>query len=129
LIGSLFLVAAYPQGSSPKKYTPPFQKIDNSIPVYYIGNETPKYFVRAVRVTEFKKINKPHILVIEGLKVKDTPQFRRFLKEEVLSDTPVIVNGNTDLIKGIFKGQLNARIVGGRNPDGTTPKEQVYGYI
>jgi hypothetical protein len=128
LVGGMFLVL-YPNGSSPQNNVSSFQKINNGIPVYYIGNETPKYFARATKLTGFKKINGSHILVVEGLKVKDTPQFRKLIRAEVLSGTPVIVTDNPELIRGIFKGQFNARITGGQNPDGTSPKERVYGYI
>ncbi|WP_157727200.1 hypothetical protein [Thermococcus profundus] len=119
MIGSLFLVAAYPQGSSPKNDTPPFQKIENSILVYYIGNETPSYFLRTAKVTGFRKIKTPHVLIVEGSYVENSSQLKQFIKEEILSGIPVIVKDNPELLKGIFKGQFYPRIVGGRNPDGT----------
>jgi hypothetical protein len=130
LVGSLFLVAAYPQGSSPKNNIPSFQKIDNGIPVYYIGNETPRYFLRTAKVSGFGKIKTPHILIVEGSYVENSSQLKQFLKEEVLSGIPVIVKDNPELLKGIFKGQFYPRVVGGQKPDGTPlGKERVYGYV
>lgn len=129
LVGSLFVVSAYPFERDTGYGDSAFQ-LDNTVPVYYIGDGVSKYFLKATRVTEFRKIKAPHVLIVEGEYAENNPQIKQFIKEEVLSGIPVIVIDNPKLLKDIFEGQFYPRVVGGQRPDGTPlGKEHVYGYV
>jgi hypothetical protein len=108
-----------------------YEKINNSIPVYCIGKDITKYFTRVVELEELRNIHEKHILVVDGKYAKKDPKLKAFLKTKILSGVPVIViNGNTDVVKNLFKGQFCPEVVAGRTPDGKPiGKETVYGYI
>ena len=132
LIVSLFVASAYlPQGNREHAGLT-FQKINNTVAVYYIGGRMPEYFLNATRVTEFRKIKTPHILVVEGQYVGNNMQVGNFIRGEVFSGVPVIAIDSPELFNGVFEGQFYPRVVDGQGPDGTPlrkEKEHVYGYV
>ena len=105
-------------------------RINNSIPIYYIGKEAAEYFTKATELKEFKSIHSKHILIVDGGYAKGN-EVRAFLKEEISLGIPVIiVNGSTDVVKNLFKGQFCPEVVAGQSPDGKpVGKETVYGYV
>ncbi|WP_297437744.1 hypothetical protein [Thermococcus sp.] len=130
LVGSLFVVSAYPTNSSVQYSVPVVQKINNTVPVYYVGSNVSKYFKEAIRMNPSLSIKTPHILVVESSHVKNSSQLRELVKKEILSGIPVIVIGSPEVISGTFRGQFFAELVAGRGP-GRKPvkKATVYGYV
>gem|GEM_PF-2287602 len=106
-------------------------RINNSIPVYYIGKGVADYFAKAVGLKEFKSMHSRHILVVDGGYVKSNHKVKALLKKEILSGIPVIiVNGSTDVVKNLFEGQFCPEVVAGQSPDGKqVGEETVYGYV
>ena len=130
LVGGLFVVSAYPTNSSVHYSVPGLQKINNTVPVYYIGENIPEYFVKTMRVNPNQDIRAPHVLVVDSFYVKNNRQLRELVKKDILSGIPVIVIGNPEVIKGTFKGQFFAELVAGRGPEGKPIKKAtVYGYV
>ena len=128
LVGSLFVISAYPTNGNIKS-TNLRGKINNTVPVYYIGSNIPKYFVKTMRATINQDIRVPHILVVESSYVENNPGLKQLVKTEILSGTPVIVIGNPSIINGTFKGQFFAELVAGQGPNGRINHATVYGYV
>lgn len=106
-------------------------KVNNRLPVYYIGKDVGKYFSSSTEIKYFRKIPEKHILVVDGGRARNLPGIKDFLREEILSGIPVIVvNGSTEIAKNLFEGQFSPQIVDGRRPDGKKiGEEKVYGFI
>ncbi len=106
-------------------------RIDNSIPVYYIGNEIADYFTMATELKEFKSMHSRHILVVDGGCAESNHKLKALLKKEILSGIPVIiVNGSTEVAKDLFEGQFCPEVIAGQSPDGKpVGEETVYGYV
>ncbi|WP_297073749.1 hypothetical protein [Thermococcus sp.] len=128
LVGSLFVVSAYPTNGNIKS-TNLGEKINNTVPVYYIGSDIPKYFVKTRRVNPNQDIRTPHILIVESSYVENNPSLKQLVRMEILSGIPVIVIGNPSIINGTFKGQFFAELVAGRGPNGKINHATVYGYV
>ena len=130
LVGSLFVVSAYPTNSSVQYSVPVVQKINNTVPVYYVGSNVSKYFKEAIRMNPSLSIKTPHILVVESSHVKNSSQLRELVRKEILSGIPVIVIGSPKVINGTFRGQFFAELVAGHGPDGKPiTQATVYGYM
>ncbi len=130
LIGSLFVVSAYPTNGSSRHTVPVFQRINNAVPVYFIGNNIPRYFTETAQANPSLELKTPHILVVESSCVKDNPRLEELVRREILSGIPVIVIGDPGVINGAFKGQFFAELVAGRGPDGKpVGGATVYGYV
>lgn len=127
LVGSLFVVSAHPTNGSANSISLG-GKINNTVPVYYIGSNIPGYFVKTMRVNPNQDIRAPHILVVESSYVKNNPRLKNFVKKEILSEIPVIVIGNPEILEKTFKGQFFARVIAGEG-EKKLGEATVYGYI
>ncbi len=110
------------------------KKINNSVPIYYIGEKSlTSYFSQSRELKELGNVHGRHILIVDGKHAKNIKlnSLRSFLKREILSGVPVIVvNGNTRIVKRLFKGQFYPTVIGGRTPDDKPiGRETIYGYI
>ncbi len=128
LVGSLFFASAYPTGNNVQHSVPVVQKINNTVPVYYMGSNVSKYFKEAIPMNPSLSIKAPHILVVESSHVKNNPQVRETVRKELLSGIPVIVIGNPEVLEKAFRGQFFARIVAGEG-EKKIGEATVYGYV
>ncbi|WP_457750806.1 hypothetical protein [Thermococcus sp.] len=135
LVGSLFVVSAHPTGSEAsgsniQHTTLGIQKINNKVPVYYIGETFPEYFKNTLQISQLSKsADIPHILVVNSTCAKNNSYLKELVKKEILSGTPVIVVGDPKIISETFKGQFFAKLVTVSGLNGKNEKKTVYGYI
>jgi hypothetical protein len=128
LIGSLFVASAYQNWSRIPQKTPVVSKINNDVPVYFIGDSVQKYFKDARRADVSLGVRTPHILVVESSYARSNPRVKELVKRELLSGIPVIVLGKPEVLEGVFKGQFFAEVVAGKG-DEEIEEATVYGYV